>query len=155
MPRRGALLNAPGDEPGYDEAGSLLFSLVYCSHATPGVDGAAMDRIIESSRRRNAAQGITGVLVFGSGIFFQWLEGPRAAVERLMALLGTDSRHVGIVRLSEVEEVRERLFPGWDMEPVAAEDVRAVLLDALDATEDARSAQALRGMLARIEAEAA
>ncbi|MCK7493892.1 MAG: BLUF domain-containing protein [Comamonadaceae bacterium] len=75
-----------------------------------------VDRIIESSRRRNPEQGITGMLVFGSGIFFQWLEGPRDNVTQLMAVLRADPRHENVVQLSEIEEVRERLFPDWDME---------------------------------------
>ena len=147
-----AIYTSQGDEPLSGRAYPLLYNVVYCSRATAGVGGADVDRIIESARRHNAAHGITGMLVFGSGVFFQWLEGPRDNVTRLMAVLKTDPRHENMVQLSEIEEVRERLFPDWDMELVTSEHIREVLLDALGAAEDQQHADALRSMLEQLEA---
>ena len=110
-----------------------------------------MARIIATSRRCNPERGITGLLVFGSGIFFQWLEGPRDNVTQLMALLQADPRHNTVVQLSVVEEVRERLFPAWDMELVTTTDIRDVLVDALDSAEDPHNAAALRLLLADLD----
>jgi hypothetical protein len=129
----------------------MLHNLVYCSRATPWVDDAAVERIVAAAQRHNPAHGITGMLVFGGGLFFQWLEGPRAHIEGLMALLQSDSRHEGIVQLSETEELRERLFPDWAMERVGPEDVRVVLLDALDTVRDARHVQSLQLMLSHLD----
>ena len=139
------------DEPvaGYNYP--LLYNVVYCSRATPGVDDAAVAKIIATSRRWNPAQGITGMLVFGSGIFFQWLEGPRDNVTRLMATLQTDPRHENVVPLSTTEEVRERLFPDWDMELVSADTIRDVLVDALDTAKDKQNAEALRLLLDQLD----
>jgi hypothetical protein len=144
---------AAGDEPlsGRGSSDPLLYNLVYCSRATAGVDAAAVDRIVASARRRNPAQGITGMLVFGSGIFFQWLEGPRDNVTQLMAVLKADPRHENVVELSEIEEVRERLFPDWDMELVTSEHIREVLLDALSAAEDPKHAETLGLMLTQLD----
>ena len=72
-----AFQHLQGDEPGIGRALPPLYNLVYCSRATAGVDDAAVQRIVGTARRQNAIHGITGLLVFGSGIFFQWLEGPR------------------------------------------------------------------------------
>lgn len=140
-----------GDEPLSGHAFPLLYNLVYCSRATAGVDDAAVARIIESARRHNPVYGITGLLVFGSGIFFQWLEGPRDNVRQLMARLEKDPRHENVVTISEGEEVRERLFPDWDMELVTAVDVRDVLLDALSTATDAKNEQALNGLLQELD----
>jgi hypothetical protein len=140
-----------GDEPLSGHTYPLLYNLVYCSRATPGVDEAAVDRIIQSARRLNPAQGITGLLVFGSGIFFQWLEGPRHSIVELMATLKTDPRHENIVPLSMTEEVRERLFPDWDIELVTATDIRDVLQDALDEAKDEKNAAALRQLLEQLD----
>jgi len=140
-----------GDEPLSGHTFPLLYNLVYCSRATAGVDDAAVARIVESARRWNPVYGITGLLVFGSGIFFQWLEGPRDAVTQLMAMLQKDPRHENVVPLSEGEEVRERLFPDWDMELVTAVDIRDVLLDALSTATDARNEQALNGLLKELD----
>jgi hypothetical protein len=140
------------DEPFAGHAFPLLYNVVYCSRAADDIDAAAVDRIIETSRRWNPAQGITGLLVFGSGIFFQWLEGPRDNVMQLMANLKKDPRHQDVVPLSAVEEVRERLFPDWDMELVTGEDIRDVLVDALDNAKDASNIKALELLLAQLDA---
>lgn len=140
-----------GDEPTPGRALPLLYNIVYCSRASSGVDDATVRQIIESSRRRNPQGGITGLLVFGSGIFFQWLEGPRDNVLALMAMLKTDRRHHTVVQLASGEEVRERLFPDWDMELVGGDAIRDVLVDALDNATDAGNAQVLRDMLEQLE----
>lgn len=139
------------DEPRGGRGSPLLYQLVYCNRATPGVDDDAVHRIIRSARRRNPEQGITGLLVFGSGIFFQWLEGPRDNITALMARLQADPRHVDIVTLDTTEEVRERLFPDWDMELVSGSHIRDVLQDALDNARDAASAATLRSLLQRLD----
>lgn len=147
-----ALHPSRGDEPGTGHAFPPLYNVVYCSRATVGVGDADVDNIIATARRQNAEHGITGMLVFGSGIFFQWLEGPRHNVLALMALLRTDRRHENIVQLSEVEEVRERLFPDWDMELVTSDHIRDVLEDALASADDPRHAHALGQLLAKLDA---
>ena len=140
-----------GDEPTLDPLLPRLYNVVYCSRAADGVGAADVERIIASSRRRNPAVGITGLLVFGSGVFFQWLEGPRDSVTALMATLKADPRHDTVVELSANEEVRERLFPEWDMEFVESADIREVLLDALDDAEDPKNIAALGLLLEHID----
>ena len=147
------------DEPGFgrgaeldDSSLPLLYHLAYCSRAADGVDDAEVGRIVASAQRYNPTREITGVLVFGSGVFFQWLEGPRAEVENLMANLRADPRHYDIVSLNQGEEARERIYPHWDMEQVEADDIRAVLQDALDDTDDANNIAALKRILAQLDA---
>lgn len=140
-----------GDEPTQEPLLPRLYNVVYCSRAAPGVSAPDVARIIASSRRRNPAAGITGLLVFGSGVFFQWLEGPRDGVTALMAALRADPRHDTIVELSANEEVRERMFPEWDMEFVEAADIREVLLDALDDAEDPKNIAALGRLLEHLD----
>ncbi len=139
------------DEPVSGHRLPLLYNLVYCSRAAEGVDDADVNRIIESARRCNPVFGITGLLVFGGGIFFQWLEGPREHVVQLMSKLKTDPRHESMVSLSESEEVRERLFPDWDMERVTPDDIRDVLEDALGHAEDPKNAAMLRLLLEQLD----
>jgi hypothetical protein len=103
--------------------------------AAVGVDDAEVDRIIELSQRRNVARDITGVLVFGSCFFFQWIDGPPAQVEKLIARLHGDPRHYDIVTLDRSVEKRARLYPNWEMERVGADDIRAVLQEALARVE--------------------
>jgi len=142
-----------GDEARGPFALPTLYNWVYCSQSAPGIDDAAVARIIQESQRNNPGHGITGLLVFGSGIFFQWLEGPRDNIMHLKRAISNDARHGTIVSLSENEEVRERLFPQWDMELVTDNDILAVLTDALESAEDPRNAEALRRFIQHIDAE--
>jgi len=144
---------ANGDEPDTGPGLPLMHQLVYCSRAADGVDDAAVARIVATAQRVNRAQGITGLLVWGGGMFFQWLEGPRAAITPLMDAIRRDPRHERVVVLSETEEVCERLFPDWSMERVAADDIRPVLQDALASAKDAKSTASLCLLLAQFDAQ--
>ncbi len=124
-----------------------LCHFVYCSRVADGLDEVEVERIVQSAKRNNAARGITGVLVFGSGVFFQWIEGPAAQIQRLIATLQTDPRHYDFVPLSQGEDKRERLYPNWEMEQVGAEDIRMVLQDALESSEDANNIAALKRIM--------
>lgn len=121
-----------------------LHQTVYCSLASEGVDDQTVARIVEQAHEANPGLGITGMLVFGGGVFFQWIEGPRDHVLPLMDRIRADPRHHQVVTLSESEEVRERLFPDWDMELVTSAEIRDVLLDALASAQDEKNIRALR-----------
>ncbi|RNJ62020.1 MAG: BLUF domain-containing protein [Porphyrobacter sp. IPPAS B-1204] len=146
------------DEPGFsddadlDPAATMLETFVYCSRAAADVDADEVSRLVAFSQKRNVARGITGVLVFGSGVFFQWIEGPPAEVRTLIANLHGDPRHHDIVTLDRSVDLRERLYPHWEMEPVAADDLREVLENALETTEDQASLAALERILAHLAA---
>ncbi len=129
-----------------------LLNLVYCSRAAPGIDEEAVDRILVTARRANPTLGITGLLVFGGELFFQWLEGPPPAVQGLMQKLADDPRHHSIVVLSRSEEVRDRLFPDWSMERVDTDSIRDVLHDALGEPHDDATLATLQAMLDGLDA---
>lgn len=139
----------PGDADA-DYAALTLETFVYCSRAAEGVDDAEVDRMIEWAQRRNVAREITGVLVFGSGVFFQWIEGPPAQVKELIASLHSDPRHYDIVALDRSVEKRERLYENWQMELVGADNIRTVLQEALEDAKDEKNIAALRRILAHI-----
>ncbi|BCA59185.1 blue-light sensor BLUF [Sphingomonas sp. HMP6] len=110
-----------------------------------------VDRLIEWAQRSNADRGITGVLVFGSGIFFQWIEGPPSQVQNLIASLHGDPRHHDIVALDRSVEKRDRLYPNWEMERVGPDQIRTVLQDALDSAEDEKNIAALKRILGHLD----
>ncbi|WP_379922192.1 BLUF domain-containing protein [Erythrobacter sp. R86502] len=144
------------DEPGFstdddlDPDATLLETFVYCSRAAEGVDADEVSRLVAFSQARNVARGITGVLVFGSGVFFQWIEGPPAEVRTLIANLHGDTRHFDIVTLDQSIDMRERLYANWDMEPVEADDLREVLESALESAEDDSNVAALNRILGHL-----
>ena len=124
-----------------------IHHIVYCSQAAQHMDQEALEKIIATARLHNPRFGITGLLVLGSGIFFQWLEGPKDNVTSLFKIISADSRHSDVVLLTKEDEFRERLFPNWDMELVAAEDISAVLEDALHEASDPKQKNTLSKLL--------
>ena len=56
-----------------------------------------------------------------------------------------------MVVLSQEDEIRERLFPEWDMEWVEAADIREVLNDALEQSADDKQKRMLSQMWLEIE----
>ena len=148
-------MKADSTPQGYDEPAEaleerLLFNLVYASTVSDGVSSADIDDIIGASHRNNSLVGITGILVLGSGIFFQWIEGPKEEVMSLVNLIETDRRHELMTVLSTDEEIRERIFPSWDMELVDADHIQEVLQDALETARDDRSVAALQLLLRKV-----
>ena len=131
-----------------------LHNIVYCSRAAHGVDKEALEKIIATARHHNPRFGITGLLVFGSGVFFQWLEGPKDNVTSLFKMISADARHSDVVLLTQEDEFRERLFPNWDMELVEAEDISAVLEDAMHEATDPRQKDTLSNMLRELNKSA-
>ena len=128
-----------------------LHNLIYCSLARPNMDPAEIQKIIATAKHHNPRYGITGLLVYGSGIFFQWLEGPKDNVTSLMKIIGDDPRHLNVVVLSEEDEIRERLFPDWDMELVEAAEIGDVLKNALKEASDEKQKQMLSMFLTKLQ----
>lgn len=92
-----------------------LHRLVYVSrNRIAGGIEAEIEAILAASRRNNAAAGVTGALIFNSGVFAQVLEGPRRAVEATFERIQRDDRH-GAVQVLAFEPVDQRRFAGWSM----------------------------------------
>lgn len=91
-----------------------MLSLVYLSSATRLFSDAELDDILAVSRRNNARDGITGLLVYRDGDILQVLEGPEDAVRRTYARIAADPRHTRILVLDE-SRVDERAFADWAM----------------------------------------
>ena len=146
------------------QSGRSIHNLVYCSQASAALDKDAIASIIaifikiaitikppKDHSIYDPRLGITGLLVYGQGIFFQWLEGPHDNVSQLLARISADPRHTNVVVLSQEDEIRDRLFPEWDMEWVEAADIREVLDDALNQSSDDKQKRMLSLMLLEIE----
>jgi hypothetical protein len=91
-----------------------MIRLVYISQAVVGITDEQVQTILRSSTRNNAANGITGVLVHGGGLFMQVLEGPEQAVLRLYVKILDDRRHSDC-RLIHISPAEEQIFSKWSM----------------------------------------
>ena len=108
------------------QTGSDLIGLSYCSTAAFKCAGrslgvhAEVQRILVDSRRNNIRHGISGVLHFADGRFFQYLEGPADRVDALYARICRDDRHTEVRRLTRRPLPRRR-FDGLAMKYVSLE----------------------------------
>ena len=92
----------------------MLVRLLYVSRALDPDASAATDSILSVAREHNMANGITGILCYGGGIYLQAIEGGRNQVNNLYAQIVSDKRHTDVVLLN-YEEIAERRFGGWTM----------------------------------------
>ena len=136
-----------------DLPGEVFYNILYCSHASESMTGDELLKIVETSQRNNPRRGITGLLVYGGGMFLQWLEGPRPAVETLMATLSTDPRHETIVRLQVLDGLKERLYPSWVMQSVAPKEIREIMIDCLSRASNDRHAEMISLMIQLLETD--
>ena len=92
----------------------MLVRLLYVSRALDANASAATDSILAVAREHNMANGITGILCYGGGIYLQAIEGGRNQVNNLYGQIVSDKRHTDVVLLN-YEEIAERRFGGWTM----------------------------------------
>ncbi|WP_101068218.1 BLUF domain-containing protein [Roseovarius salinarum] len=113
----------------------MFFRRIYTSTAAPGTGEHAVGDILRRSRRNNAAAGLTGLLVFHQGRFFQVLEGPRPAVLACYGRISGDPRH-GKMRLLDEGPAQQRAFGDWQMGYGRPQDLPAAQRDGVIAILD-------------------
>ncbi len=99
---------------GYGAADQDVCTLVYQSRATAPLDDGALTDLVANAQHRNKSEDLTGLVIYDRGRFVQWLEGPRAGLERVAASIGEDPRHHDI-RIHTDSAHGRRVFSGWDM----------------------------------------
>ena len=88
--------------------------IIYASAANSGVDESTLDEILGHARKNNAGLDVTGILLFGNGVFIQVLEGEDDIVDRLAMHIEQDPRHPDFDILYE-DRIDRRAFGAWDM----------------------------------------
>lgn len=92
----------------------IIHQLVYVSSATRLFTPADLLALLDQSRRRNGAVGITGMLLYREGNFMQVLEGDAEAVKATHQRIAKDPRHRGLITLRNAT-VPKRSFGQWSM----------------------------------------
>lgn len=91
-----------------------MYQVVYISTAKREYSKHELAEILAVSRRNNTRDGITGVLCYHGGTFFQMLEGDEERVRAVMERVDRDPRHFGVTVLLE-QHVARRAMPDWSM----------------------------------------
>ena len=122
-----------------------LHVLAYLSSATnlPSLDD--LRAILAQARRNNEAHGITGLLLYHDGNFFQVLEGPRDAVESCYGRILADPRHRGQILLLS-NSAPARRFGDWSMAYEQFSDLNAACQKGFLDLQSLRSADSISAM---------
>ena len=109
-----------------------MINLVYTSTATHQMEEDELLCLLEQARDRNKRQNVTGMLLYGTGSFYQVLEGEKEDVEDIYQSIVKDGRnHSNIVILKN--EIDERAFPNWSM---GFKDLRKETSQSIDGYSD-------------------
>ncbi len=93
---------------------SSVFHLIYISKANQNLSYSDIQNILTASKKNNARDGITGLLILRDDYFVQLLEGSEAAVKKILGTIIMDERNSSLKVLLETTS-DERLFDGWEM----------------------------------------
>jgi hypothetical protein len=93
---------------------SPLIHLIYASVATELFEKASLIEILNKARQNNEFLGLTGMLLYSAGSFFQVLEGEPAVVDSLYRKLMLDKRHTQLTSIIR-ERIAKRDFESWTM----------------------------------------
>ncbi|MBK8838303.1 MAG: BLUF domain-containing protein [Hyphomonadaceae bacterium] len=102
---------------------SDIHRLIYVSAAREEMTPAQLDSVLAVARKNNEPIGVTGLLLFHDGSFFQVLEGPKNAVMRIFSAIERDPRHSRVIVL-QTKSTDTRAFPNWSMGYVNAHALR-------------------------------
>ena len=91
-----------------------MHAIAYVSAASWNLPDEQIQRIVSESRRLNALNGITGVLMYCDGNFMQYFEGEEDAVMETFARIRASESHYQISELMN-QPILEREFSDWSM----------------------------------------
>jgi hypothetical protein len=91
-----------------------MIHLVYASAAAQEFGIKSLAELLQRARETNERLGLTGMLLYSEGSFFQVLEGDPAVVDTLYQKLRLDGRHKHLTVIIR-EPIARRYFGSWSM----------------------------------------
>ncbi len=91
-----------------------LATLAYRSRATEPFSEEQLQKLLLSSQANNHRTGLTGLLLYDEGRFFQWIEGEPDHLADVWDAIQKDKRHTDIELMGQ-QPIPLRFFGDWDM----------------------------------------
>jgi hypothetical protein len=113
----------------------MTYQIIYSSESATPMQTDELEEILEHARTSNAANGITGALVYVDGVFLQILEGETSSLQDLMARISKDVRHETVTVLRE-GEIPSAVFSDWKMAYLSATSEQVAKWAGLSGTTD-------------------
>lgn len=92
-----------------------LMALTYVSTAAHPMSAQELDGIVQHSKDFNPSVGVTGMLLYHDGNFFQYLEGPARGLEVVMERVRRSRRHHSLY-IHFKGAIERRHFGDWSMD---------------------------------------
>jgi len=92
----------------------MIRQLVYISTTREPLDDAVLAALLKRARTRNAAFGVTGVLLYSDQSVMQVLEGVETAVDVIYRIVSNSPLHSGVTVVQD-RMLPQRDFGGWAM----------------------------------------
>jgi hypothetical protein len=96
------------------EDSQQLIRLIYVSVAAPDMGSEQIEHILVKASKRNEIKGLTGMLIYDEGQFWQVLEGPLESVMTTFDNIRSDKRHSDVTTLV-TEDIVKREFKTFRM----------------------------------------
>lgn len=91
-----------------------LYFLIYRSTETRKLSVQEMNKLVRNAQHFNKIKNITGILIYKSGTYVQYIEGKKVDIIMLYEKLLRDERHHSI-NLLERKSISKRRFSKWAM----------------------------------------
>ena len=88
--------------------------LIYVSTSVKLFEDSDLKEMLQQSHLSNTKVGITGMLLYNKGTFFQVLEGEEEQVNSTFEKIKSDPRHRGIIKM-KAGCIEQRNFEDWSM----------------------------------------
>ncbi|AUD02573.1 BLUF domain-containing protein [Spirosoma pollinicola] len=92
----------------------MEYCIVYLSSSKGLFSEEQLARILQQSRQKNQAVGITGILLYFNGCIIQVLEGEEEHVKNLYNVIRQDAQHTQVISLYSYP-IEKRTFSDWSM----------------------------------------
>tara|TARA_R100001369_G_scaffold21881_4_gene39787 strand:+ start:37350 stop:37754 length:405 start_codon:yes stop_codon:yes gene_type:complete len=98
----------------------MRYAIVYVSTASKDLEKKEIENILNSSKKWNNENDVTGLLLFSGGNFFQIIEGEKNLILELFQNINSDKRHHNITQIFG-KEIHKEAYDGYDSDFVSDE----------------------------------
>jgi len=98
----------------------MRYAIVYVSTASQDLNKKEIEGILNYSKEWNNDHGITGLLLFSGGNFFQIVEGEKNKISELFREIKSDDRHHNIMQIFG-KDIHKEAYDGYDSDFVSEE----------------------------------
>lgn len=97
----------------------MRYAIAYVSTASKDLKESEIKTILENSVAWNNRQGLTGILLYSEGNFFQIMEGEEGVIKDLFESIKQDPRHHNVLQIFG-KEIHREAYDGYKADFISA-----------------------------------